>query len=163
MGYVIKTTLLGLFFGTFGTTLGGILGSLFNIKSNRKLSFILEFAAGLMLAIICFELIPESLAISDISSSLIGILVGVAAMIVCDGKIKSMTKSKGGKQGDLLRTGIVVGIGLAVHNLPEGLAIGSGFDASTKLGFSLAIAILIHDIPERNFYGSSFEKWWNDC
>lgn len=45
MEYILKTTLLGLFFGTFGTTLGGILGSLFEIKSNRKLSFILEFAA----------------------------------------------------------------------------------------------------------------------
>jgi ZIP family zinc transporter len=35
-----------------------------------------------------------------------------------------------------------------LHNFPEGLAIGSGFDASTTLGFSLAIAILLHDIPE---------------
>lgn len=151
MNYVLKTTLLGLFFGTFGTTLGGILGSLFEIKSNRKLSFILEFAAGLMLAIICFELIPEALQISDISSSLIGILIGVGAMIICDSKIKSMSRYKNSKSSDLLRTGIVVGIGLAVHNLPEGLAIGSGFDASTKLGFSLAIAIALHDIPDSRF------------
>src|SRR5699024_8712107 len=38
--------------------------------------------------------------------------------------------------------------GLAIHNFPEGLAIGSGFEASIKLGFSLAIAICFHDIPE---------------
>lgn len=101
-----------------------------------------------MLAIICFELIPESLQISDISSSLIGILIGVVSMIFFDAKIKKMNRYKNNKNSDLLKTGIVVGIGLAVHNLPEGLAIGSGFDASTKLGFSLAIAIALHDIPD---------------
>ena len=26
MNYILKTTLIGLFFGTFGTTLGGIIG-----------------------------------------------------------------------------------------------------------------------------------------
>ena len=30
----------------------------------------------------------------------------------------------------------------------SGLAIGSGFEASIKLGFSLALAICLHDIPE---------------
>ena len=48
----------------------------------------------------------------------------------------------------MLKTGIIVSIGLAIHNIPEGLAIGSGFDASIKLGYSLALAICFHDIPE---------------
>ena len=47
-----------------------------------------------------------------------------------------------------MKTGIIICIGLAIHNFPEGLAIGSGFDASQKLGISLAIAIALHDIPE---------------
>lgn len=146
MNEVFRTTLIGLFFGMFGTTIGGILGSLFEIKSNKKLSFILEFSAGLMLSIICFELIPESLKISDISSSLIGILFGVFCMIFCDSRIKKINKYKG--NNNLLTTGIVIGLGLAIHNFPEGIAIGSGFESSVKLGLSVAIAILIHDIPE---------------
>ena len=48
-------------------------------------------------------------------------------------------------------TGIIVSIGLAIHNFPEGLAIGSGFGASIKLGISPAIAICLHDIPEGRF------------
>ena len=59
-------------------------------------------------------------------------------------------KTYSGKN-DLLRTGIIVSIGLAIHNFPEGLAIGSGFEASLKLGLGLAIAICLHDIPEGRF------------
>ena len=58
------------------------------------------------------------------------------------------TKKARSKSNSLLKTGIIVGIGLAIHNFPEGLAIGSGFESSIKLGYSLALAIAIHDVPE---------------
>lgn len=147
----MQTTLLGLFFGTFGTTIGGIIGVTFKNPSNKFLSFILQFAAGLMLAIICFDLIPEALEVSNLSSTFIGIFIGVAAMIVCDNLVKKIYNKKGKSKrttNSLLKTGIIVGIGLAIHNFPEGLAIGSGFESSIKLGFSLALAIALHDIPE---------------
>ena len=35
MNEILKTTLLGLFFGTFGTTIGGILGIVINKNSNK--------------------------------------------------------------------------------------------------------------------------------
>lgn len=149
MENIIQTTILGLFFGTFGTTLGGIIGVTFKGNSKRFLSFILQFAAGLMTAIICFDLIPEALKISNIISIFIGIIFGVMVMIICDNSVKKIYNKKGNlKNNTLLKTGIIVGIGLAIHNFPEGLAIGSGFEASIKLGYAVAIAILLHDIPE---------------
>ena len=45
MEAIIKTTLIGLFFGTFGTTLGGIIGVKLNRTSNKFLSFVLSFAS----------------------------------------------------------------------------------------------------------------------
>ena len=119
MENILKTTILGLFFGTFGTTLGGIIGVVIKKNSNKFLSTILSFASGLMMAIICFDLIPEALGISSIINVISGIVIG-----------------------------IIISIGLAIHNFPEGLAIGSGFESSLKLGLSLAIAICLHDIPE---------------
>lgn len=148
MNGIIISTLIGLFFGTFGTTLGGIIGATLKLKSNKFLSFILEFAAGLMLAIVCFELIPEAMAISGIINVIIGIVIGVLIMFICDHIINYKYAKKKIESNSLLKTGIIVGIGLAIHNFPEGLAIGSGFESSMKLGLSLAIAICLHDIPE---------------
>lgn len=143
---ILDITFSGLIFGMLGTTLGGIIGSFLNIKNNKYLSFLLEFTAGLMLAIICFELIPEALSLAEVGIAILGILLGVACMIICDNKIGK--KYKTDNSTSLLKTGLIIGLGLAIHNLPEGLAIGSGFNSSEKLGYALAIAIAIHDIPE---------------
>ena len=151
MNEILKTTLLGLFFGTFGTTLGGILGIIIKKNSNKFLNFILSFASGLMMSIICFDLIPEALEISSIYEVVIGVIFGVISMIFCDVIVQKKFNAKQKKyvnNNDLLKTGIIVSIGLAIHNFPEGLAIGSGFEASLRLGLGLAIAICLHDIPE---------------
>ena len=84
MNYILKTTLIGLFFGTFGTTLGGIIGVCLKSTSNKFLSFILSFASGLMLSIVCFDLIPQSMEITSISNTVIGVIFGVICMMICD-------------------------------------------------------------------------------
>lgn len=155
MNYILKTTLIGLFFGTFGTTLGGIIGVSLKNTTNKFLSFILSLASGLMLSIVCFDLIPESMEITTISNTVIGVILGVICMIACDILVQKKFNNVGvatlgdpKKNNNLLKTGIIVSIGLALHNFPEGLAIGSSFEASIKLGYSLALAICLHDIPE---------------
>ena len=81
---ILKTTILGLFFGTFGTTLGGIIGVVIKKHSNKFLSFILAFASGLMMSVICFDLLPEALGISNIVNVIIGTIIGIVSMIFCD-------------------------------------------------------------------------------
>ena len=150
MSYLFKTTLIGLFFGTFGTTLGGIIGVCLKTTSNKFLSFILSFASGLMLSIVCFDLIPESMELTSILNAVVGVILGVICMMICDVLVnkKFSINNSNRENNNLLKTGIIVSIGLALHNFPEGLAIGSGFEASITLGYSLALAICLHDIPE---------------
>ena len=113
----------------------------------------LSLASGLMTAVVCFDLIPEAINISNVLVILCGIILGIILMVICDIFVKKRfnridVNEANRKNYNLLKTGIIVSIGLALHNLPEGLAIGSGFEASNSLGTSLAIAIALHDIPE---------------
>ena len=77
MNNLLKTTLIGLFFGTFGTTIGGIIGVTVKNTSKKFLSFILAFASGLMISIVCFDLIPEAFNLTGILNVFIGIVLGM--------------------------------------------------------------------------------------
>ena len=114
------------------------------------------------MAVICFDLIPEALGISNILVTIIGIFIGIIVMIFCDFLVENkFNQKKSLKTNSLLKTGIIVSIGLAIHNFPEGLAIGSGFDVSTKLGIGLALAICLHDIPEGISMAVPMKNRWN--
>lgn len=126
MENILKTTIIGLFFGTFGTTIGGIIGIMLNNNSNKFLSFILSLASGLMMSVVCFDLIPKSLEFAKVLRVIMAIGIGVIIMIICDVKVQERINSKKIKLNEnesLLKTGIIVSIGLALHNIPEGLAI----------------------------------------
>ena len=145
---IVSTTLTGLFFGTIGTFFGGLIGIFLKNISDKFLSFILALASGLMISVVCFELIPQALEISSNLQLIIGLILGIFAMILCDVFICNKISPKKLKSNSFLKTGIVVSIGLALHNIPEGLAIGSGLESSMQLGLTLALTIAIHDIPE---------------
>jgi len=48
----------------------------------------------------------------------------------------------------LYRSGIMTTIGIAIHNLPEGMTVALVSLADLRLGVPVAIAIAIHNIPE---------------
>ena len=51
---LIITTALA---GVAGTGLGGVIGALFRKDSNRTVSLLLSFAGGVMISVVCFDLI----------------------------------------------------------------------------------------------------------
>ena len=52
------------------------------------------------------------------------------------------------KNSRLMRTGLLVAVGIGIHNLPEGFVTITGSLFSLELGFILAITIALHNIPE---------------
>lgn len=74
---VITTTLAGV----AGTGLGGVLGALFKKDSNRTVSLLLSFAGGVMLSVVCFDLITEAIGTgTDIFIVIAAVLFGVAVI-----------------------------------------------------------------------------------
>lgn len=48
----------------------------------------------------------------------------------------------------LFKSGILIAIGITIHNIPEGIAVGAGYMHSPQFGVFIAMAILLHNIPE---------------
>ena len=48
----------------------------------------------------------------------------------------------------LISSGILLAIGITLHNLPEGIAVGAGYMVNPQFGVFVALAIMLHNIPE---------------
>ena len=152
--------LLYSFLAGLATTLGAFILFFTGQPSPKILSGFLGFAGGIMLAISVFDLLPEALELGTMVSTVTGFLLGTAMMFVLD---RFVPHAHGVKNNELelertdnvpsfsseaLRTGYLIFFGIAIHNLPEGLAIGAGFEANPELGLYIAVAIGLHNMPE---------------
>jgi ZIP family zinc transporter len=147
--YLIKVTLIGLISGITGTSIGGLMAFFVKKVNRRFISTTLEFSAGLMTSVVCFKLIPEAFKYGGIILTLLGVFFGVLTILMVEefvGRAEFM-KTKNRNSG-LLRAGIVMAVGIALHNFPEGFAVGAGFEASISVGMMITAVIVIHDIPE---------------
>ena len=76
LGTLILTTALA---GVGGTGLGGLIGALLQKDSKRSVSLLLSFAGGVMLSVVCFDLVTESIETNMGIWSVVGaIALGVA-------------------------------------------------------------------------------------
>lgn len=48
----------------------------------------------------------------------------------------------------LVNTGLLLAVGITLHNLPEGIAVGAGYLHNPQFGLFIAVAIMLHNIPE---------------
>lgn len=141
-------TLIGLAAGVFGTGAGGALAFLINRPSNRILSAVLGFSGGIMVAIVSFDLVPEAIEIGGIFTGLAGLVFGAVVIALLDFVTPHAHFLGNNDRSRFVRTGFLLCVGIAMHNLPEGLAIGSGYAHSSGLGLGLALVITLQNIPE---------------
>ncbi|MBE3591372.1 MAG: ZIP family metal transporter [Thermoanaerobacter sp.] len=135
--------IIGSLVGVIGTGLGGAATYFFKNPSARFFSGIMGITAGLMLSIVVFDLLPHAFDIAGLVLGTIGILIGAILISFFDMIIENMDIA-----GGFIKEGILLGIAIALHNFPEGLAVGSGFMVSQSLGVDIALVIALHDFPE---------------
>ncbi|WP_432406965.1 ZIP family metal transporter [Wukongibacter sp. M2B1] len=148
MSNIMYITLIGFSVGVIGTGVGGILALGLGKPGKRILSLVLGFSAGIMLAIVSFDLLPEAFERASFPVGLIGIATGVLMIILIDEGIHSHEDNEVIRGKGFIKMGFLIGLGVALHNFPEGLAIGSGFMATRELGIGISIVIALHNIPE---------------
>lgn len=148
MSRLFAVTCIGFLCGMIGTGLGGILTLFLKNPTKRFMAVLLGFTSGIMISVVCFDLLPEAFDMGGVFTSLAGIVLGVGMILAVEQFIPERVSQKFSENFDFIRSGILLGIGIAIHNFPEGLAVGSGFAAGDYLGLGLVIVIGLHDMPE---------------
>lgn len=134
---MLKVLVISTVAGVLGTFLGGAIAVF--LKKSQNLSAIASlFAGGFMLAIVSFELIPEAARLGSVVNVVLSFISGVIVVISAN---TVFGPKNGGPTNSLL-----IFIAIAIHNFPEGLAIGGGEVAA--IGTTVAILIALHNIPE---------------
>lgn len=165
MDAFLTVTLMTLIAGVGGTGLGGILGALVRTESNRIVSLLLSATNGVMISIVCFELMVESLeAAQSVFSDgavfvvCIAVLVGMAVVFLLNWLIDKRT------EGEVPHT--ASSLHPKTHDNIDELSHIDHYNQHLKehapkrelwvAGVVIACAIALHNIPEGMSIGASY-------
>ena len=165
MDAFLTVTLMTLIAGVGGTGLGGILGALVRTESNRIVSLLLSATSGVMISIVCFELMVESFeAAQSVFSDgavfvvCIAVLVGMAVVFLLNWLIDKRT------EGEVPHT--ASSLHPKTHDNIDELSHIDHYNQHLKehapkrelwvAGVVIACAIALHNIPEGMSIGASY-------
>ncbi|MEM0025601.1 MAG: ZIP family metal transporter, partial [Zestosphaera sp.] len=148
---IVRALLLGLIPASL-TSLGGIIG-LIGVKGSEKhLDIGLGFSAGIMVVASFTSLLLPAVELGGASLVTLGFLAGVGLVVVLDKSIPHDHLLKGYEGPSHLKSRMrrvwLMVMAILIHNLPEGLAVGSSSGISFPAGLAMALAIGVQDIPE---------------
>jgi len=155
IGTLILTTAIA---GVAGTGLGGLIGALLQKDSNRTVSLLLSFAGGVMLSVVCFDLVVEALETNvGVMTVIAAIAFGVTVIYLLNYLIDKNTNSEvphidenHPKTADDLDE-LIHSDHYDVHRARH----DNGF-ALLVAGMVMACAIALHNVPEGMTIGASY-------
>ncbi|MGI6451717.1 MAG: ZIP family metal transporter [Desulfitobacteriia bacterium] len=131
------------------TTLGCVIVLFLGHPPERLLSALLAGAGGVMLAVVFLDLIPVALSYRQPFQFLAGFLMGIIFMSTADKLLRSKHQNiPKSRRNRLKRIGILIASGIALHDIPEGMAIAVGQESTGHLGTLIAMGIALHNLPE---------------
>ncbi len=144
--------------GVVGTGVGGLIGALLQKDSNRMVSLLLSFAGGVMLSVVCFDLITEAIETNvGIGIVLGAIALGVAVIFLLNHWIDRKTNPEvphidenHPKTADDLKE--------LIHSdhFEQHYAKKDSKFAMFIAGVVMACAIALHNVPEGMTIGASY-------
>ena len=166
MDVYVQIFLITALTGVGGLALGGALSAAVHSPSDRTVSLLLRFTAGVMLSVVCFDLIADAAREGGAVPLLCWIMIGYLLTYLLNCWIDKQAHHTHGHQeahGDngemcacghhtLHTAGLVLACAVALHNMPVGMAIGASFAGSAQAaghgGILAALIIGLHNIPE---------------
>lgn len=131
------------------TTFGSLLVLLFGKPQERILASLLAGAGGVMLAVVSVDLLPSAWKIGPPLQVGVGFALGLLFMFFADLHLRAPSDSLPlSRRQRLKRAGLLVATGIALHDIPEGMAIAVSQEAAPALGLLIAAAITLHNLPE---------------
>ena len=155
IGTLILTTALA---GVVGTGLGGLVGALLQKDSNRTVSLLLSFAGGVMLSVVCFDLVTEAVEANTGVWTVVGaIAVGVAVTFFLNYLIDRRTNPEV-PHIDANHPKTADDLDELIHSdhLKEHYAKNDSRMGLFVAGIVMASAIALHNGPEGMTIGASY-------
>lgn len=142
--FIIASTIAAL-----ATGFGAIPVLFFQNATHKWRDILLAFTAGVMVAASTFELLPESLEMSNIFTVSFGILIGVIVLTVLERNIPHIDLEHTKKKIQFDKKAMLIIATITLHNLPEGLSVGVSYGSGLEgLGPLIAFAIGLQNMPE---------------
>ncbi|HXV12996.1 MAG TPA: ZIP family metal transporter [Candidatus Krumholzibacteria bacterium] len=131
------------------TLAGGMAATLPGRLSHRRLSHIIAFGAGYILAAALVSLLPESLEL--VASAPLWVLAGYALAHLFEHTFTThfhFGEETHAEHVVTTRVSTTALVGLSLHAFFDGVAISSGFLVTPALGVLIALAVVLHKVPE---------------
>src|SRR5699024_5811259 len=137
---------IGAFASAFGIGVGG--GLAWIMKGVQQgFNFIYSLCAGLIMGLLFFEMIPESIELGGWTILAFGIVAGLLLFIFIHRFMDKITIITDSHQKDIfVRSGVLLTISIAIHNFPVGIALGPTI--GTDIGSLMLTTLVLHNIPE---------------
>lgn len=128
---------------------GSILSKAAGKLERRFQGALMGFTGGLLIAFICFEMLSPAFMRQNVYLASLGLLLGVILSALFENKALSFSKAIDMfNKKKSMKSALLLAFGIAVHNIPEGMALGSMLAISPAQGYKMAIIIAVHCFPE---------------
>ncbi|HHW36218.1 MAG TPA: ZIP family metal transporter [Bacillales bacterium] len=135
------------FLAFLGMYIGGITTTFFKQYLPGKIHRLYIFCGGLLVGLILFEVIPESIKQYDQLGLIIGGILGIVGMMAIENVFHN-SNNHNGKRTNYVHGIIFLIIAVAIHNVPTGFAIGTNIVGQSITSSPLLWALFLHHIPE---------------